>query len=235
MSFYDGRAIETKPTLIGSNAADARRSHMTERRSGERQVIAPPGVGLLRIIQDVEIVSLDAEQAVVVSQQTISAGERVRLEIAEHRGERPQAWLARAMSTRVVARDNLLHHETHLSLVRAPGDPAGIDPWTDPWFSSRAGAIVRRVPIQLLEFSRSGALWQCPSSVDEQVVGFIDVRASHERHSEAVRIVRAWRAAEQTWPYRLAVEFLTVVQPSPESLRGVAALMTVGAPSFHQP
>lgn len=208
---------------------------MNERRCGERQVVTPPGVGLLRVFQDVEVVGLDVEQAVVVSKQAIPIGERVRLEIADPRGVRAQAWLARAVSTRVVTRDNMLHHETHLSLVRSPGVPAVSDPWTDPWFAPRAGAVVRRVPLQLLEFSRSGALWQCPTPVDEQVVGFIDVRASHDHRSEAVRIVRAWRAAEHTWSYRLAVEFLTVVQPSPESLRGVAALMTVGAPSPHVP
>ena len=46
-----------------------------------------------------------------------------------------------------------------------------------------------------------------------------------------MRILRSLHALGPLWPYRMAVEFLTLGPTSPDSLRGVAALVAVGAPS----
>jgi len=55
------------------------------------------------------------------------------------------------------------------------------------------------------------------------------------RHrTEAVRVLRTERAGGD-WPFRMAVEFLTLAPLSPDSLRGIAAVVATGAPSAHRP
>jgi hypothetical protein len=94
------------------------------------------------------------------------------------------------------------------------------------------GAVIRRVPVRIVQVSTSGCMWESPSTLDEGIVGFVDVRTSGQRHTEAVRVLRTLRSMGPLWPYRMAVEFLTLGPTSPDSLRGVAALVAVSAPSL---
>jgi hypothetical protein len=211
---------------------------MSEQRHGERHLLEPPGVGTLRITQDVEVVCLDSAHVVVVTPQIIPKGERLLLEIADDWTSYSQTWVVRALSSRIATGDNGLKREVTLAVSRQPdGGVAAFsgDSSSSVWLGSRIGAIVRRVPIRLSQVSASGCLWDSPAPIGEGVVGFMDVRASNRSHSEAVRIVRTWRAVDGFWPHRSAVEFLTTAPPSLASLRGVAAMMAVGDPSRRVP
>jgi hypothetical protein len=209
---------------------------MSERRSGERLLLAPPGLGTLRVRQDVEVKYLDAGIGVVITQNTIPLGERLLLEVPDERLSRAHAWLAHAVSSRVVAGEGTLRRETHLWIARRTEDvappPEAVASSVD---RTVMGSLLRRVPVRLVQASRSGCLGESPVPVEEGTVGFIEVRASHQSHTETVRIVRTWRSVGQIWPHRVAVEFMTLTPPTPDSLRGVAALMAVGTPTRRIP
>src|SRR6185436_13883243 len=100
--------------------------------------------------------------------------------------------------------------------------------------SPMIAAISRRVPVRLVEVSASGCLCDAPTPLDEGSVGFIDVRTPGQHRTEAVRILRTQRAGGSSWPYRMAVEFLTLAPLSTESLRGIAAVIATGVPSAHR-
>jgi len=209
---------------------------MSERRCGERQLLSPPGLGTLRVRQDVEIKYLDTGIGVVIAQNTIPLGERLLLEIADERFSRPHAWLAHAVSSRVVAGAGTLRRETHLWIARRTEDGAPpLDAVASSGQKTVMGSLLRRVPVRLVQASQSGCLGESPAPVEQGSVGFIDVRTSHQSQTETVRIVRTWRSVGQIWPHRVAVEFMTLTPPTPDSLRGVAALMAVGTPTRRIP
>ena len=74
-----------------------------------------------------------------------------------------------------------------------------------------------------------------PTPLEEGSVGFVEVRTPGQHRTEAVRILRTHRAGGSGWPYRMAVEFLTLAPLSPDSLRGIAAVIATGAPSAQRP
>ena len=73
-----------------------------------------------------------------------------------------------------------------------------------------------------------------PTPLEEGSVGFVEVRTPGQQRTEAVRILRTQRAGGTSWPYRMAIEFLTLAPLSPESLRGVAAVIATGVPSVQR-
>jgi hypothetical protein len=207
---------------------------MSERRRGERVDLQQAGMGTVRVIQDVEIAHFDATEAVVIAARTIPLGERLLLEIPDQNGGLSNTRLARAVNSRVILRSGGLRHEVRL-LITARAGEADDAPERFARLEDRrkplGGAVIRRVPVRIVQVSSSGCLWESPSALDEGTVGFVDVRTFGQRHTEAVRILRARRSIGPIWPFRMAVEFLTLGPTSPDSLRGVAALVAVGAPS----
>ena len=206
---------------------------MSERRRGERYDLDHPGMGTVRVIQDVEIAHFDATESVVIAARTIPLGERLLLEIPDDRGGATNTRLARAVNSRVVLRGNGLRREVRLLITARAGeadDAAERFARLELRRKPVSGAVVRRVPVRIVQVSSSGCLWESPSALDEGTVGFVDVRTFGQRHTEAVRILRTLRALGPLWPFRMAVEFLTLGPTSPDSLRGVAALVAVGAP-----
>src|SRR4029453_9788344 len=71
---------------------------------------------------------------------------------------------------------------------------------------SVSGALMRRVPVRIVQVSASGCLWESPCSLDEGAVGFVYLRASGHHHSEAVRALRMMRSWRTRWPYQRAGE-----------------------------
>lgn len=204
---------------------------MNDRRRGVRSVLPQPGIATLRVIQDVEVVRLGCTDAAVITTQTLPVGERVLLEISDERYGASTARLFRAVSSRFVFRDGRLRREVGLSTTaHAPVPDARVsnEPARMPSGPLMA-AISRRLPVRLIEVSRSGCLCDSLASLDEGCVGFVDVRTSGRYRSEAVRILRSQRAENTNWPCRIALEFLTLAPLSPESLRGVAAIVATGA------
>jgi hypothetical protein len=206
---------------------------MNDRRRGERNILSQPGMGTVRVTQDVEVTRLDSMEASVITTQTLPVGERVLLEIPDERSAISKARLFRTVKSRFVFKDGRLRREVQLANIGHTGIPearAATEPIrvsTSPMIA----AISRRVPVRLVEVSTSGCLCDAPTPLDEGSVGFVEVRTPGQQRTEAVRIVRTQRAGATSWPYRMAIEFLTLAPLSPESLRGVAAVIATGVPS----
>jgi hypothetical protein len=199
---------------------------MNERRRGERNVFAHPGMGTVRVTQDVEVTRLNGAEAAVIATQTLPIGERVLLEIPDERSKVSKARLVRTVESRFVLKDGRLRREVQLSIIGHTAVESAL---------AVVGAVSRRVPVRLVEVSASGCLWDAPAPLDEGTVGFVEVRTPGQHRTEAVRILRTQRAVGSVWPYRMAVEFLTLAPLTPDSLRGVAAVVATGNPSVQRP
>jgi len=202
---------------------------MNDRRRGERHTLAQPGMGTMNVIQDVEITYLDTQESIVIASRRIPRGERLLLSIPDRRSGETQTRLVRAISSRLVLRGGALRREVRLVISPRDGEAVTVREPLSP--GAGGGALMRRVPVRIVEVSYSGCLWESPSPLDEGTVGFVDLRRSGQYHTEAVRILRTIRANATQWPFRMAVEFLTLAPLSPDSLRGVAAMVAVaGSP-----
>jgi hypothetical protein len=206
---------------------------MNDRRRGERNILSQPGMGTVRVTQDVEVTRLDSMEAAVITTQTLPIGERVLLEIPDERSAISKARLFRTGKTRFVFKDGRLRREVQLAIIGHTGVPeprAAAEPIRVS-ASPMIAAISRRVPVRLVEVSTSGCLCDATTPLEEGSVGFVEVRTPGQQRTEAVRILRTQRAGGTSWPYRMAIEFLTLAPLSPESLRGVAAVIATGVPS----
>jgi hypothetical protein len=210
-----------------------RRADMVDRRGATRFLLTDQGVGSLRLIQDVVITGFDHEQATVEPSVAIPRGERLLLEFAESGGGLVSV-LVLAIRARAVVNDGRLSRQVLLQFVRRKGE---VGPTTDldrrHWpVPPVVGALVRRVPVRLVDVSASGCLFDSPARVEDGTVGFLDVANHTQRHSEAVRTRRTSRTEGLVWPYRTAAQFLTLGPASPASLRGVATIMAVGRSGY---
>jgi hypothetical protein len=190
----------------------------------------------VRLTMDVEVTCLDQNQATVITTQALPSGERVLLEIPDSRGVALNTRLARTVKTRVISRDGQLRRELHLAIIGDTRVPDVPDPGDLALPTTRLFATVsRRVPVRLVEVSASGCLWDAAVPIDEGSVGFLEVRTRGQCKTEAVRVLRTQDGSGSSWPYRMAVEFLTLAPVSPDALHGVAAVVATGTPSPHEP
>ena len=72
------------------------------------------------------------------------------------------------------------------------------------------GALIRRVPVRVVETSTTGCLVESPSIFVEGTVGFVEMRTATHNCSEAVRVRRTSQTSDIVWQYRMAAEFLTL-------------------------
>jgi hypothetical protein len=202
---------------------------MIERRRAERVQFAQPGVGTLRTVQDVEIARLGSQHAVVIVPGQLPQGERLLLEIWVARDAKPYTVLVHVVRNQLVMDEGALRWRALLKMVQ-PAPRGGFQGVQLPPSRRVIGALIRRVPVRVLEASTAGCVLESPSAVVEGAVGFVQTRTAIHECSEAVRIRRTSETSDQAWPYRMAAEFLTVSPVSPDSLRGLATIMSVGSP-----
>jgi hypothetical protein len=202
---------------------------MIERRRVERFHLVDPRVGTLRIVQDVAITQLASRDAVVIAPGPLPAGERLLLEIPGEHHAPPCTVLVRVLDNCVVMDDGSLRRQVRLEMIpRAPRD-LGFQGVRISRGQSAIGALIRRVPVRVVEASTAGCVFDSPSVVVEGSVGFVRLRTIDQEHSEAVRVRRTSQTSDRVWQHRMAAEFLTLMLTSPYSLRGLAAIMTVSA------
>ena len=206
-------------------------SQMIEHRRAERFHLVDPAVGSLRMVQDVEIAQLRSRQAIVIAPGPLPRGERLLLEIPVARDAHPCTVLVRVVDNRVVMDDGSLRRQVRLQVIeRAPRD-RGLEGVRIPRGRSVMGALIRRVPVRVVETSTTGCVFESPSIVIEGSVGFVQTRTSTHDRSEAVRVRRTSQSSNSVWQYRMAAEFLTLGPKSPDSFRGLATIMSVGSPA----
>ena len=58
------------------------------------------------------------------------------------------------------------------------------------------GALIRRLPVRVVEASTAGCVFESPSIVVEGAVGFVQMRTSTQEHSEAVRVRRTSQTSD---------------------------------------
>lgn len=206
---------------------------MFERRRGERYRLAEPGMGHFRIVQDVEIIHLDAASAVVAG-GNIPPGERLLLDIPGERDGASCTRLALAVEQLVRIEDDALRREVRLKILSRGGEAVAIDPAIVAAAEAAQrrviGAVIRRVPIRVVEISVSGCVWETPVPLDAGTVGFIEMQSVDGRRSEAVRLLHSSRLPGVVWQHRAAAEFLTLGPLPHESLRGVATIIAARVP-----
>ena len=202
---------------------------MIERRQAARMQFAQPGIGSLRLVQDVQIARLGSQHAVVIVPRQLPHGERLLLDIWVTHDGKPHTVLVHVVSNRVVMDDGALRWQARLKMVQ-PAPRGGFEGVQLTPSRHALGALIRRVPVRVVEASIAGCVFESPSAVVEGAVGFVQTRTAIHDCSEAVRIRRTSETSDQAWPYRMAAEFLTVGPVSPDSLRGLAAVMSVGSP-----
>ena len=206
-------------------------SQMIEHRRAERFHLVDPAVGSLRMVQDVEIAQLRSHQAIVIAPGPLPRGERLLLEIPVARDAHPCTVLVRVVNNQVVMDDGSLRRRVRLEVIeRAPRD-RGLEGVRIPRGQSVVGALIRRVPVRVVETSITGCIFESPSIVIEGSVGFVQTRTSTHDRSEAVRVRRTSQSSNSVWQYRMAAEFLTLGPQSPDSFRGLATIMSVGSPA----
>ena len=118
-----------------------------------RYELEQPGMGTVRVIQDVEIAHFDATESVVIAARTIPLGERLLIELPDDRGGPSHTRLARAVNSRVVLRGNALRREVRLLITARPGeaDDAAERFALEERRKPVSGAVIRRVPVRIVQ------------------------------------------------------------------------------------
>jgi hypothetical protein len=166
---------------------------------------------------------------VVLVPGQLPRGERLLLEIRGARDAKPCTVLVRAVGNRPVTDEGALQWHTRLEMIqRVPR--SAFQAARIALRQTVMGALIRRVPVRVVEASTVGCVIESPSALREGTVGFVQTRTTSQDCSEAVRIRRLSETSDLAWPYRMAAEFLTLGPPSPDSLRGLATIMSIGSP-----
>jgi hypothetical protein len=202
---------------------------MIERRHAARVQFVQPGVGSLRLVQDVEIARIGSHHAVVIVPRQLPQGERLLLDIWVAHDAKPHTVLVHVVSNQVVMDDGSLRWQARLKMVQ-PAPRGGFEGVQLAPAGRMIGALTRRVPVRVVEASTAGCVLESPSAVDVGAVGFVQTRTAVHECTEAVRIRRTSETSDQAWPFRMAAQFLTLGPVSPDSLRGLATVMSVGSP-----
>ena len=88
----------------------------------------------------------------------------------------------------------------------------------------RLGALVRRLPIRVVDISPVGCLLESALSLDAGTVALLALQIGGRRYLDPIRITRSVRLSGGIWAYRFGAEMLTLAPPSVQTLRRVALL-----------
>ena len=80
-------------------------------------------------------------------------------------------------------------------------------------------ALIRHVPLRLLDVSPDGCLFASPALIDVGTVGRLDVMLRDGHRVHAVRVCRSVRRKGRSWPYQVAAQLLILGAPAPASGR----------------
>src|SRR5918994_4065986 len=88
----------------------------------------------------------------------------------------------------------------------------------------RLAALVRRLPIRVVDISAVGCLLESAQPVDAGTVALLALQIGGRRYVDPVRITRVVRLSGGIWAYRFGAEMLTLTPPGEQTLRRVALL-----------
>jgi hypothetical protein len=197
-----------------------------ERRRAAR--LGSDGIlGYFRVVEDVELKRVGSKSITIVTGIRIPLGERMVL-----RSVKNGAWTnlaVRAVKRRAGIITGRLRHDVILQVDGAwrrrrntPGRNATVDVDRKKSGHARVAALVRDIPVRLVDLSVSGCLLEGPEYIDEGKVGSLETVIDGQRCSEVVRTSRSFRMEGRVWPWTTDAQFLTLSPPSAASLRRVA-------------
>ena len=85
------------------------------------------------------------------------------------------------------------------------------------------GALIRSVPVTVLNVSTRGCLIQTAARLDPGAVGVLEVEGAEDVHSEVVRVCHAIERPGSSVPFCAGTEFLVFDAPASPSARHRAA------------
>ena len=88
----------------------------------------------------------------------------------------------------------------------------------------RLGALVRRLPIRVVDISAVGCLLESALPVEAGTVALLTLQIGGKRYVDPVRITRSIRLSGGIWAYRFGADLLTLAPPSEPTLRRIALL-----------
>ena len=88
--------------------------------------------------------------------------------------------------------------------------------WT---WGALTGALVKRVPVTVVNLSRGGCLIQTAAPLEPGLVGVLAVNAGNVAKSEAIRVAHASRRPGASMPFSAGMEFLVLDTAGVASIR----------------
>ena len=91
------------------------------------------------------------------------------------------------------------------------------------------GWLTRNLSVRLLNISRSGCLLESTNGLGAGHIGTLRLEIDGTVYTDAVRVTRAGRVPGAGERHHVAVEFLVLGAPAPQSLRVYAATLSAAA------
>ena len=199
---------------------------MSERRRTSRFVIPEHTHGILRLMQDVCVDSVDGDEIAIVGDLALQRGEELLLELPRALGIRSVVLVHVLQSSPVVGQQSRHRIRLRSSVpVEVPTVRRGaVQTIPAPGSGLPAlGVLMRRVPIRVRDVSTSGCQLESPDMLMEGAVGQLEIAIDGQLQKEPLRVCRSVRTPGGQWPWRSGAHFLALEVPSAISVRNVVA------------
>lgn len=203
---------------------------MSGRRSHVRFLVSPPTSGVVRVLSDAEIESIDHDDVSVVSREAAAVGERIILEFPGH--ETDIMVPVQVIETRPVIVSNGVRHFVRLhalnGLPHAAWDrfaQARTYQSAPHLVDRRLVIVIREIPVRLVNCSRSGCLIEADRSLDEGTAGTLSLVLDGHELADHVLVTRCQPIAGAGSLHHIGARLLWVEAPSAHTIRrGLAAV-----------
>ena len=193
---------------------------MSGRRNHLRFAVSPPTLGVVRVLSDAEIESVEPDGVCVISRDAAAIDERMVLEVP---GEGTDVSVAAQVTeTRPVILDNAVRHFLRLRALDGGLDRLGTtNGGGHPSYGSdkRLAVIAREFAIRLVNCSRSGCLFEADKALDPGTVGTLSLVIDGHELADHILVVRCQAIAGAGPLHHVGARLLWVETPSTRTIR----------------
>lgn len=207
-------------------------SQVVERRRRPRLALHRPVAGEISVMQDVVIEAVSDTDVSVIAALPVARGEQMLLHVDGVDGD-GATLVVEGLERRPIVADGQFRHRLRLPIVRAERAGIGMNEPAVPAetrTAPRVGALVRRLPIRVVNISAAGCLLESTLPVDAGTVALVALQIGGRRCVDPVRITRSVRLSGGIWAYRFGADLLNLAPPSELTLRRVALLESAELP-----
>ena len=203
---------------------------MSGRRSHARFLVSPPTSGVVRVLSDAEIESIDRDDVSVISREAAAVGERIILEFP---GDATDVMVpVKVVETRPVIVSQGVRHFVRLhaldGLPRTARDRfAQARTYQSPphLVDRRLVVVIREIPVRLVNCSRSGCLFEADRSLDAGTAGTLSLLMDGHELADHILVTRCQPIAGAGSLHHIGARLLWVEAPSAHTIRrGLAAV-----------